>query len=88
MPYIHPTRREELDPTAHLAFYAQNVGDLTFQLTALVLRYLGDAPRFADYAAAVAALECSKLELYRRSVAPHEDFAVARNGDLPYPGAS
>lgn len=86
MPYIDPLRRDDLDPAAHMIYRAKTSGELTFQLTQMVLLYLGDEPNFAAYADAIAALECSKLELYRRSVAKHEKQAIRRNGDLEYPG--
>lgn len=84
MPYISSEDRDAV------AKYGPNtVGELTFAVTELVLdylsRYSGVAPRFADYAEAIAALECTQLELYRRSIAPYEDKAIERNGDLGYP---
>jgi hypothetical protein len=39
---------------------------------------------YADFNAAIGALECCKSELYRRMVGPYEDQAIARNGDV-YP---
>jgi hypothetical protein len=85
MPYIPQDRREDLDPNAYMIYGADTTGELTYQLTELVLRYLGEFPQFRDYSSAIAALECAKLELYRRSVAPYETNAAFVNGDLDYP---
>ena len=37
---------------------------------------------YSSYADIIGALECAKLELYRRQVAPYEDKAIVKNGDL------
>lgn len=47
----------------------------------------GNHPRYADYSKAIGALECAKLELYRRQVAPYEETCMAKNGDV-FPGAT
>lgn len=80
MPYIPDDQRHIIDATTP--------GQLNYKVTCDVLRYL----RFREgvdgrltYAAfndAVGALECAKLELYRRLGGPLEEDAIARNGDL------
>lgn len=37
---------------------------------------------YADLNAAIGVLECIKLELYRRVVAPYEDTKIIQNGDV------
>ncbi len=37
---------------------------------------------YSTYADLIGTLECAKLELYRRWVAPYEDGAISRHGDL------
>ncbi len=37
---------------------------------------------YSTYAEVIGTLECAKLEMYRRWVAPYEDGAIARHGDL------
>jgi len=37
---------------------------------------------YADYSNFIAELECAKLEIYRRQVAPYEQEAIKRNGDV------
>jgi len=64
---------------------ASNVGELTYVLTRTVLDYLArtpDPPRYRDYAEVLGALESTKLELYRRVVAPYEDKKCEEDGDV------
>jgi hypothetical protein len=37
---------------------------------------------YSTYADVIGTLECAKLEMYRRWVAPYEDGAIARHGDV------
>ncbi len=37
---------------------------------------------YSSYADIIGALECAKLEMYRRWAAAYEDKAIAKNGDL------
>ena len=81
MPYLKASDKAYVDE------YQDPVdpGQLTYALTKVVLKYLSRCgQRFATYAEAVAALECAKLELYRRQVAVYEDDRCAVNGDV-YP---
>lgn len=75
MPYID-NRNEVLDngPTTS--------GELNFIITTEIINYLGKDPRYADYNSVIGVLECCKLELYRRMVAPYEDVKIAENGDV------
>lgn len=87
MPYIHPNRRAELEAFPVPAVI-EHSGELNYLVTRLVLAFLnssrGRCPRYADFNAAIGALECCKLELYRRMVASYEDIKIQENGDL-YP---
>lgn len=81
MPYIP----EEAKRTVNAGAVMNNVGELTYALTKLCLYYLDRGGRnFKDQAEVIAALECTKLELYRRSLAPYEDGKILENGDV-YP---
>ena len=58
-------------------------GPLCYALSKQVNDYrlrLGDS--FATFADILAALETTKLEFYRRVVAPYEDTKCAENGDV------
>ena len=59
-------------------------GELNYALTRMCIRYLDGRPHYHNFAEAIGALECAKLELYRRMVAPYEDKKCAENGDV-YP---
>jgi hypothetical protein len=80
MPYIPESRRFEVDafiPTAGIA------GELNYQLTRVVQKYVKDhGASYRVFNDVIGALECAKLELYRRLVAPYEDTKRAQNGDV------
>ena len=83
MPYITPEQRERIANEMRLPNIATE-GSLNYVLTKVIKRYLDGRPhvRYVDYNAVVGALECCKLELYRRLIAEHEDRAMAVNGDV------
>lgn len=79
MPYIVGERRFAA------ADVPTNEGELNFAITTLVDDYLSRKPeglRYAGISEVVAALECAKLEFYRRVGAPYEDKAILKNGDV------
>lgn len=88
MPYISPGRRVDLK----LATFPENVGELNFCLTQVVLRYEEFQRRFAPldksrrgyelFNDVIGALESAKMEIYRRLVAPYEDGKILENGDV------
>jgi hypothetical protein len=82
MPYIDQKSR---DRVTREGAAPGSAGELNFLITRLVLARLGEHPRYEDFNAAIGALECAKLELYRRMVAPYEDKKIVENGDV-YPG--
>jgi hypothetical protein len=81
MPYIHRSKRAELDgPLAGVALLVDTPGELNYCITRLCL---SQAPQnYAGWNALVGVLECVKLELYRRAVAPYEDSKISENGDV------
>jgi hypothetical protein len=82
MPYIKKSDRTGILSGARSP---ETPGELNFRLTSIALDYL--ARRGASYATfneVVGALECAKLEMYRRMVAPYEDRKIAENSDV-YP---
>jgi hypothetical protein len=60
----------------------QDIGNLNYIITRICLYWLGKSPRYRDYNAVVGALECAKLELYRRQLAAYEDEKIAINGEV------
>lgn len=79
MPYIRSERREELMGEGEVP---NTPGELNFFLTKLLLEYLPETPGYTDYNNVIGVLECCKLEMYRRAVAPYEDKKIEENGDV------
>lgn len=85
MPYISPADQVNCDVTQGEYERATIPGQLNYQITKLCLEYITEMGRCYDnYNAVIGALECTKLELYRRMVAPYEDKKIEMNGDV-YP---
>lgn len=79
MPYI------KRDMKAAALTRPVTAGELTHNLTLVVTEYIGvNELNFGRLAECVAALECAKLELYRRVIAPYENKKCRENGDV-YP---
>lgn len=87
MPYIKQQDRDGwnaamLELTYRIQRSAGRPGTLNYVITRLVKYWLGDAPDYAAFNAALGVLEAVKLELYRRMVAPYEDVKCHENGDV------
>lgn len=93
MPYISQELRERLDPL--IEELSSKIGNLCEpkdkptsepdgMLNYVFTRLLHDLPRrnYTWLERAIGILECCKLELYRREVAPYEDMKAAENGDV------
>lgn len=78
MPYIEKEKREEIENGR----FAENVGELNYIFTRLASDYLGIAPNYARFNDVIGVLESCKLELYRRLVAPYENYKIDTNGDV------
>lgn len=86
MPYIRPDDRKPLDPlidelAAKLPHDAL-AGNLNYVISRLCARVLESEKNYARLNELVGALECAKLELYRRVAAPYEDGKIGENGDV------
>lgn len=61
-------------------------GDLNFLFTHYVNEFLKwKGLNYTNINDAIGALECAKLELYRRVAAPYENTKIAENGDVYHP---
>lgn len=79
MPYIPKADRVHLEMTHH----ANNAGELNFLLTTICLDYVDRHKKnYKTINEIVGALECAKLEFYRRLAAPYENGKMVANGDL------
>ena len=58
-------------------------GELNYKLTMIILDYLCNNDRnYKTFNDVMGVLACIQHELYRRLIAPYEDEAIARNGDI------
>ena len=89
MPYIPQTRRDEINfellddsrDEGGLNWTPQNAGDLNFLVTCFIDNYLlQNGTRYANINEMIGALECCKLELYRKIAAPYENLKEEENG--------
>jgi hypothetical protein len=80
MPYIAADARERLDRGGA----PQSPGELNYVLSRTCDQFLSDRGgiRYAQLNEVIGALECAKLELYRRVAAPYEDRKRAASGDV------
>ena len=81
MPYITARRRQDILEGAGY----EEIGELVYVLTGECLEYFdtfAGEHQFATHNAIIGALECAKAEWYRRMIAPYEDKAIERNGDV------
>lgn len=80
MPYISADARARLDAGGTPV----NAGELNYALTRVVDDYLirKGGIRYAHLNEVVGAMECAKLELYRRLAAPYEDRKIVEAGDV------
>lgn len=90
MPYIKQGQREALDKQIDelvAAIEKQHTdldldpGILNYVVTKLAIN-LNFRRNYKNFNAIVGALECCKLELYRRGIAPYEDKKIQENGDV------
>ena len=78
MPYIKSEDREHVN-----RFPARTSGELNYELTQVCLTYLQRYTKnYQYYNDVIGALECCKLEMYRRAIAPYEDSKKEANGDV------
>lgn len=57
-------------------------GVLNYLFTVILKSILDDDKRYDTANSLIGALECCKLELYRRHIAPYEDKKIIENGDV------
>ena len=88
MPYITKERRERIDKDLNELINSLNAlnavdGDLNYVFTSLLDRVLDlKNTKYSKINTAVGALECTKLELYRRRATEYENEKPKINGDV------
>jgi len=79
MPYITKEQRKAVDG----GHRPMSPGELNYAITTQCLNFLDQyGHNYTDYNAVIGALECAKLEFYRRLVGPYEDIKIRANGDI------
>lgn len=80
MPYIDAEARARLGEGGR----PESPGELNYAISRLVDQYLVDAGelRYARLNEVVGALECAKLEVYRRLAVPYEEMKIREAGDV------
>lgn len=77
MPYIKKSDR--LDAVTQ----PRSVGELNYAVTRLLRSYMAvKGPNYQTLNDIVGALECAKVEFYRRIAVPYENAKLAENGDV------
>ena len=80
-PYISQEQRAEIDAWLDsIALFVVPPGELNYIITKLLLKTTPES--YSDYNTLVGVLECCKLELYRRLIAPYEDRKRDENGEV------
>ncbi len=87
MPYVKQAIRQTFEPELSrirllLDGGSMQPGDLNYVITAIVKTYLGQTPNYTRYNAVIGVLECAKLEVYRKWIAPFEDVKAMENGEI------
>jgi hypothetical protein len=81
MPYLKTIEKEYFKPIVNTVFSTS--GELNYVLTEICKKYLKDmGERYNTYNTIIGALECCKLELYRRKISLYEDQKIKENGDV------
>jgi hypothetical protein len=79
MPYIDTKSREKIFTKEK----ADTVGELNYFFTKIIDQYLVDKGlNYQHINDVIGALECCKMELYRRIAVPYEDEKRTENGDV------
>ena len=84
MPYINPDQRGGIDRAMVDLPELESEGQLNYAICMVVKEYLSwHVPNtYANYNAVIGVLECAKMEICRRLVAPYEKKKKAENGDV------
>lgn len=80
MPYIEQQKREDLN-----SILPTTAGELNFLIHSIVNEYFSMKDEsYQAYNDIIGAIECAKLEIYRRKVSPYEEQKLKQNGDIPF----
>ena len=81
MPYVNRETRDGINSIDDVNY----AGELNYFLTRQVVDYIDKhGASYTIFNEVLGVLECMKLELYRRMIAPYEDVKKCENGDVYY----
>jgi hypothetical protein len=82
MPYIPKSEKAKVDQDNLIT----NAGQFNYALNQVISIYLEqNSMSYQTCNDIIGAMECAKMELYRRLLAPYEDVKILQNGDVkPY----
>jgi hypothetical protein len=82
MPYIPKSEKAKVDQDNLIT----NAGQFNYALNQVISIYLEqNSMSYQTCNDIIGAMECAKMELYRRLLAPYEDKKILQNGDVkPY----
>lgn len=80
MPYITQMDRARIKESGNM----KTAGELNYAVTKLINHYveINGGVNYTNLNTVIGALECAKMELYRRVAAPYEDTKININGDV------
>lgn len=86
MPYIPQNNRDkfdaQVDALANALATNLEPGELNYCISRLIWKLFGKKPSYTLGNSLIGALDCVKLEFYRRMLAPYEETKISQNGDL------
>ena len=83
MPYIKKQERTKFEKALKALPNLENAGELNYFVTKVCQQYVEDHKlSYNTLNEIVGALECSKIEFYRRAIAPYEGIKIAENSDV------
>ena len=83
MPYIKDEDRKKLIDTLLIGSSAQNEGELNYMISRLCFGYLSNKGlKYANCNTIIGALECAKIEFYRKIISDYEDIKEQQNGTV------
>ena len=89
MPYIKQEQRQKFDigpEGATMGLYLDDIkgpGQLNYALTFICNEYMKQGHKsYQEINDIVGALECCKMEFYRRIAVPYEEIKMKENGDV------
>jgi len=84
MPYIQKFKKDILSRKIKnlMKDHMDTPGEVTFAIYKIILEYSKKNPCYSTFAICTGILDCTKLEFYRKIVAPYEEKKIKENGDV------